>query len=43
MLFVKLEKTELNSVKGYYVYKDDENRQFMRAEMLVVFKLAKKK
>ena len=41
--YVKLEKTELNSVKGYYVYKDDENRQFMRAEMLVVFKLAKKK
>ena len=32
-----------NEGYGYYVYKDDENRQFMRAEMLVVFKLAKKK
>ena len=41
--FVKLEKTEMNSVKGYTLYKEDGTSQFIRAEMLVILHMATRK
>lgn len=41
--YVRLERGEYNSVKGYYFYNKDGTSRFIRSDMLVVLKLAKTK
>lgn len=38
--FVRSERTETNSIKGYTFYKADSNSQFIKADMLVVLHMA---
>jgi len=40
--FVRVERAELNFVKGYKLFKDDGSSRFMRADMLVTFSMAKR-
>ena len=40
--YVRSERTELNLVKGYTLYKADGSNQFVRFERLVVLHLANK-
>ena len=41
--FVRAEQTSLAGVKGYTFYKADGSKQFIKLEMLLIFKMAKKK
>ena len=41
--YVKSERAEVNSVKGYCFYKADSTSRFLRSEMLVALKMAKNK
>lgn len=40
--FVRSERTEMNAVKGYTFYKSDGSRQFIRVEMIIVMRMARK-
>ena len=40
--YKKIERSEMSGVKGYKLIKNDDSNQFIRKEMLIVQKIAKK-
>lgn len=40
--FIRSEKTEMNSVKGYTFYKEDGTSQFIKVDTLVILRMAKR-